>query len=462
MPRRIPAFRKTFPLLLGAAVLACGRTERTAADGGHDHGARHGGVVAMAGDLHAEAIAQPDGTVRVYLSDRARRPLPPDDARGSVALDRPAGTFALAPTRDHLEAHVPPLVDDDVVLHLALERAGRPFELHVRVPVGSDGSAGFPRVCVPANGRAVGDGPTPRCTMRLPGMVRGLAVTPDGGTVVVDVFGHGVTAWRLPDARLAFALTPAPDRHDHAGDDAHPVDLVAIRPDGGEVAATAHGRILRYRADDGELVADVPGADYPLGALAWSRDGARLLASAFFDGTLHVLRADDGAEVGRLATDHHLSAVAVSSDGRLAALASELGPVTVFDVDRRRMIRRIDATTAAQAVAFAGDRAVVAREDGVVVFWDATSGERVHETSPGPATLTLAATRAGDLVACGRVDGVVDVRGATGDVVATLPSRGSPIRALAWAGDTLVSGAADGDLALWEIAPLVGTSRHPR
>jgi hypothetical protein len=461
MAPRISVLRTTCHLILGVAVLACGRGERASGDGGHDHGARRGGVVAMAGDLHAEAVAQPDGAVRVYLSDRARRPLPPDDARGSVAVDGRAGRFALVPTRDHLEAHVPPLGDDEVVLHLALERGGRPAELHVRVPVGGTGIAGFPRGCTPPGERAADDAPAPRCAMRLPGMVRALAVTPDDRTVVVNVFGHGVTAWRLPEMRLAFALTPAPDRHDHGDDDAHPVDLVAIRPDGREVAATARGRILRYRADGGELVADVPGADYPLGALAWSGDGTRLLASAFFDGTLHVLRADDGAELGRLATEHHLSAVAVSSDGRLAALASERGPITVFDVERRRILRRIDATIAAQALAFAADRLVVAREDGAVAFWDATSRERVHETSSAAASLTLAARPDGGLVACGRIDGIVDVRGETGDVVATLRWRGSPIRSLAWAGDTLLTGAADGELATWEIAPLVGTPRHP-
>ena len=42
----------------------------------HDHTPHHGGIVAMAGMLHLEAKASPDGLVQLYLTDVWRRPLP--------------------------------------------------------------------------------------------------------------------------------------------------------------------------------------------------------------------------------------------------------------------------------------------------------------------------------------------------------------------------------------------------
>src|SRR6266446_7008364 len=77
--------RRLLPLLTLAVAAACGRgvdstgapaTASTLASGPgvHDHTPHHGGVVGMAGDLHLEALAAPDGRVRVYLTDFWRRP----------------------------------------------------------------------------------------------------------------------------------------------------------------------------------------------------------------------------------------------------------------------------------------------------------------------------------------------------------------------------------------------------
>jgi len=49
-----------------------------------DHGARHGGVLGMVGDLHLEVVRR-GGHVEVYLSDAYRRPL--EAARGKIAFD---------------------------------------------------------------------------------------------------------------------------------------------------------------------------------------------------------------------------------------------------------------------------------------------------------------------------------------------------------------------------------------
>src|SRR5439155_489423 len=52
----------------------------------HDHTPHHGGVVAMVGMRHLEAVAARDGSVRVYLTDVWRRPLPLAGATGTVTV----------------------------------------------------------------------------------------------------------------------------------------------------------------------------------------------------------------------------------------------------------------------------------------------------------------------------------------------------------------------------------------
>src|SRR5205809_7910519 len=98
--------RRLLPLLALGLAAACGRgadstgaatTKSTlpAGPGVHDHTPHHGGVVGMAGDLHLEALAAPDGRVRVYLAVFSRRPLQAASSSGSAPLELPHPERAL-------------------------------------------------------------------------------------------------------------------------------------------------------------------------------------------------------------------------------------------------------------------------------------------------------------------------------------------------------------------------------
>src|SRR6185503_2922543 len=86
----------------------------------HDHTPRHGGVVSMAGGVHVEVVAQPDGLVRVYLTDRRRRPLSPASASGSVVLSDDGPRLPLEPAEGRLEARGPRLPVGDVRIRVDL------------------------------------------------------------------------------------------------------------------------------------------------------------------------------------------------------------------------------------------------------------------------------------------------------------------------------------------------------
>src|SRR5206468_5843721 len=184
--------------------------------GVHDHTPHHGGVVGMAGDLHLEALAAPDGRVRVYLTDFWRRPLPAASASatGTVTLELADGdrTLSLAAAGDALEASGPALPGPEVTARFALGVGGKPVEMDFVLPVraGGAGAAGVPvHGCVALAG-SPGVARAPRCTLDFARPVTVVAATPDGALALVAAIDLGVSAWRLPAGQLALAFAPPP------------------------------------------------------------------------------------------------------------------------------------------------------------------------------------------------------------------------------------------------------------
>ncbi|HJQ85336.1 MAG TPA: copper-binding protein, partial [Candidatus Binatia bacterium] len=152
----------------------------------HDHTPHHGGVVTMLGMRHVEAVAEPGGRVRVYLTDVWRRPLPLANVGGTATLELPAGPQTLRlETRDGvLEASGPPLAGRNVRAHVQLVAEGRRLDAYFVVPLASDvaGVAELPPAGCIAPAATEGPGRAPRCTMRFPRPVTASAPLPDGRT----------------------------------------------------------------------------------------------------------------------------------------------------------------------------------------------------------------------------------------------------------------------------------------
>ena len=277
----------------------------------------------MAGELHVETVAYTDGRLRVYLSDLRRRDVSPAGVTGSVAVSLLAGRvlLSLAEVDGHLEAHGPPIPAGDVAVDVMLLREARSIELHVVVPAGiPPGLAGLPRACTPPVDAARDAAIAPRCVVDFPRMVRALATLRDPAMLLVAVFGHGVTLWRLPEAEATAALEPVPGGDAHP-EHAHPVDALAIRPDGREVAVAVERAILRYALPGGTVVRELPRDHHLVRALAYAADGRGLLVSTLVDGGAELIDADDGREIARFAIERPLSAAAFAADGSLVVLA---------------------------------------------------------------------------------------------------------------------------------------------
>jgi len=426
----------------------------------HDHTPHHGGVVAMVGMRHLEAVAARNGRLRVYVTDVWRRPLPLAGAAGTVTLDLPDGRreVALVARDDALEGSGPPLAGDAVVARVRVVQANEPLESNFVVPLDSSltGAVGIPTEACVAPTRRPDDGERlPRCTLAFPQTVTFIAATPDGGVAFVGVLGGWVSAWRMPGAEFLEGLAPPPPKEVPVMEMPHPVvaNGIAVSPDGTEVAVAVENRVVVYATASGRLLRELP--DYPgvVRSVAWSPTAARLLVTVFYDPAAHLIAAADGRELGRLAVEREGAAVGFSLDGRQAAVGSDAGPVAVFHADGGAASRILaDSERPVEAIAFATDRLLSAGGDGVIRVWDAASGTALARHELGTTLYRAALAPGGRLAAVGGLDRkirLVDL--ASGALVEELSWHRAPIWGLAWAGRVLVSGDGEGRVAVWAL-----------
>jgi hypothetical protein len=426
----------------------------------HDHTPHHGGVVAMVGMTHLEALAAADGRVRVYLSDRWRRPLPLVGVSGSVTLRLPDGkhTVPLAEAGDFLEAQGPRLPRSEVSAHIEIARAGESIDMNFQLPLagGAAGAAGVPAEgCVPPQGS--GGGRPPRCIITFPNGVSAMAAAPAGACAVIAVVNLGLSAWRLPRGELLSGFAAAPAVAVSSAEPAHPEapNDIAVRPDGLEAAVAVEGRLLRYEVSSGRFLKELRGPGGVVRALAWSPDGTRLLVTAFYDDSAHLLQAEDGSEIRRFVAGPEATAVAFAADGRWVAVGSQAGSIGVFDPGADAPVRVVNAAAGpARALAFSGEHLLAAGDDGSLRIWDVRTGALLHTGPPGAPVVRLALDAERRFAATAHWDGSVRVHDLTRQTIAeTLSWQRAPLFGLAWGGPSLVSGDARGQVALWDMPP---------
>ncbi len=428
----------------------------------HDQTPHHGGVVALAGALHVEAAAAPGGEIRFWLTDEAREDVPLLGASGSVHLELPDGTRRTLPltVRDGaLIAAGPPLVGDDVVVRLELRRDARPIDLTFVLPLVGNrpGAGGVPAAgCAPVAPRPDG-GRTPRCTATFPHGVLAIAAPPDGTLLLVSEAEGGVSAWRMPDARVAFGLAPPPPAEVPVVEGGEPdvgAAVIALAGNGVDAVLAIGPRLVRYELSDGRVVRELPSQRGRVRDIAWSPAGDRLLVSLQGDADAELLDVETGRSVRRLGVSSEAAAVAFAAGGE-AVVGSEVGPITVFDPGPRVLA---DVLQPVETLGVAGDRVAWAGADRSLRVWGLHDGaERLRVELAAPA-VRLAVAPAGDVVAVSLRGGPVELRALEdGRLLETLRWHAALVRALAWAGPVLVTGDTDGTLAVWDpAAPSAG------
>ena len=287
------------------------------------------------------------------------------------------------------------------------------------------------------------------------GPVSDLAFSPDD-TILYSA-ADKLLAWDLRGDHGFVQRIVQPERDDSLSSRAIPA------PDGEAVAyfanssPVAHHSTIQFRnVATGRLGEPIVTATENVGA-AWRPPEAEQFATTDGEGFVRVWNWRRNALVAqRKVADGPIEAIAYSKDGRRIVVGERSGAVFQVDADTLEPIgRRIDLAAAVQQVLTTPDprTALVVLTDGSSAQVDLVDGSIV-KTDLGVAPTSAAISPDGTRLAVGTAKGqvgVADIR--TGEWVRPLAGgHGGWVQTVAWApdGNTLVSSGNDGQVEVWD------------
>jgi len=237
----------------------------------------------------------------------------------------------------------------------------------------------------------------------------------------------------------------------HAG----AVSALAFRRDGARlVTAGADGAVKEWDARSGEGIRTLPGHTDRVAGLRATQDGRFVLTAG--DHTVHIWSLRDGAPVRTIDVGAGpVQSLDVSPDAKLVAVGAPNGEARVFSPDGERVATLAYGTKRVLSVAFSPDGALVAAagDEGPIKVWNVGDWQ-VYRTLPGHAAPVSQVVFApnGTLLASASDDHTVRVwQVQDAALVSTLVEHMHAVWALAFSpdGDTLVSGGKDSLLVVW-------------
>lgn len=297
---------------------------------------------------------------------------------------------------------------------------------------------------------------SPARVLKGPDEVRGLAFTPDGGTLITLL--NRDPGPRVQSLATGEVLATLAGRRGGESMESFEgwVAAVAVAPDGRRaIVASYEGTVEVWDLRTGEAVTTlaVPG-DCSL--LTVTADGERLVCGCG-DYSLRVVDLRTGEILACLAGhDWTLAAMAVTPDGTRAASAALDGTLRVWDLQASRELCCVECASELTAVALTSDGRTVmsAQNDCILAMRDAVSGEWLRTWRTAAVVDTLAALPDGQSVLAGSRDGGLQIWSLdTGEKRLQLTGHRSAVTALAVTADgrRAVSGSENGNLRLWDL-----------
>jgi WD40 repeat protein len=292
----------------------------------------------------------------------------------------------------------------------------------------------------------------PRVIRRNTGDSDALALTKDGKFVATAGLNNTIRIFETASGKEV------------TGNDGPQAGLgsIALSADGKRlVTASATGVVYVWDAAAGTILRNWATRQGGETVIALSPDGKTLVTGA---DTLKVWDADTGAARGDLPVDEGEAVVSLrfAPDGRLLAIGTRDGNVTLWDVPGHKALHRVAYPKAPYALAFTrdGGRLAVSGTSKIMLF-DTRSGKEVKqlasksEGTPAshPDVAALAFAPDGKTLAVAGYDAVVRLLDVdTGKEVQHCEGHASVPYGLAFSADgrTLVTGSFDSTVRLWE------------
>jgi WD40 repeat protein len=307
----------------------------------------------------------------------------------------------------------------------------------------------------------------------LPGGVSALALSPDGGTLIVsggqdydDPADRPLRAWDLATGQavnLAGDLIQSP---------AYLKNLV-FSPDGRLLAASALSDVYVWDVASGVARYVLDPHQSNVSALAFDV-ASQHLSSGTVDGGVYVWNLSDGSLMNVLprqsaeVLDLAFMPSSAARGGQVLLTAAARDGVQMFDLSRAELLGSIapqGPSDEVTALAYSHDGAVLAAAsvDEAIWLWDAANGHLLRrltaprlESSPWCACYwSLAFSPDGTTVAAGSTDAAVRFWNlATGRLLDAWEAPASLVYSLAYSPDGrfLAAGDSDGNLLIWHLA----------
>ncbi len=274
------------------------------------------------------------------------------------------------------------------------------------------------------------------------GLVRALAISTDGQTLLSGSFDGSAIRWSLSRDNAEQVLRFHADA----------VNATTLLKDGRAVTAGADGRIAIWTPGKQQPDIVLEGHSAPIVALALSPDGATL-ASAAWDHTVRLWPVAGGAP--RMLEGHtqNVNGVAFSPDGHSLVTASYDLSVRIWPIDGAGAPSIITLPAPLNSVIVADDGEIAASGADGKIYFLTSAGKLDGNVAAGPVpVIAMTISKDGALIAAADVRGsVAIIERKTRHVARTLTGSGLPVWSVAFMPDnsTLLTGGTDNMIRRW-------------